>query len=613
MREGIPSFSRFAAIFLALVLVSVAACDAQDNQEVKIPQFVMNKSIKEDLFALLKQGADSARDILRPTITMPQVTPFPTMTSPGKIVIPTRPQTGQQTGTPVSTLRPTTLPSPVSTTPAASTPTPEVSPFTQATTIPPAGTQPPPGTGSWSGIGILAVLFLSACTGYFYLLHDSSRYKGLLPGAWWKPHSRVIAGLHAVLAAIFSVMALGTAIAFPGTFQATPGDPLLPLSIAAIAGFAAISSLGMAYFSLSGYVPRGVGSVHATVALAGTLLVPGLVFFYGGAGSNPLITAPFLSALVLAAIQAREGGLGVGEHGRSGPLSDTLLFEDEASARPGPDFPAALANRYFGAEFIHQGGIAYVFSAYRRSDGVQVAVKVPIRTDEQTGKSFLREMKVWEGLVHPGIVRIFSTNILPVPYVEMEYLPHSLAETPVPVSPSRSLEIIRKIGEALQYAHDRGVIHRDLKPENILVSPEGEPRIADWGLARDEKETPRTTLHGFSLSHAAPEQLDPGRFGRTTQQTDIYQLGIIWYWLVCGIQPFSAGSIAEAMRERLEGNVVPPSARSPGLASLDRVILRCLARDPSERYRDMRELLNDIVDLETGFGGNNGGAGNDSA
>jgi len=222
-------------------------------------------------------------------------------------------------------------------------------------------------------------------------------------------------------------------------------------------------------------------------------------------------------------------------------------------------------------------------------------------------------MKVWEGLVHPGIVRIYSANILPVPYVEMEYLPHSLADTPVPTSPAASLGIIRKIGEALLYAHDRGVIHRDLKPENILVTSGGEPRIADWGLARDEKGTFQTTLHGFSLSHAAPEQLDPGRFGTTTQQTDIYQLGIIWYWLVCGTQPFSAGSIAEATRERLEGEVVPPSARVPGIELLDPVILRCLARNPSERYRDMREFLKDILDLETRLGGKNGGAGTGNA
>jgi hypothetical protein len=461
-------------------------------------------------------------------------------------------------------------------------------------------------------MGVLAGLYLSACTGYIYLVHTSTRRRGMLPGAWWKPHSRLLAGSHAVLAAVFVMMALGLALLFLDAVRETP-NPLLLLSCAALAGFAALSSLGMAYFSLWGSVPRGVGTVHAAVALAGTLLVPGIAFLQGNAAPNPLGTVPFLSALVLAAIQAWEGGPGVGVPAGSAPIPDTLLFEDENSPRPGPDFPAALASRYYGARFIHQGGIAHVFSAYRRSDGVAVAVKVPIRTDDQTGKSFLREMKVWESLVHPGIVRIFSANILPVPFVEMEYLPRSLADTTVPVSPGESLSIIRKIGEALLYAHDRGVIHRDLKPENILVSSGGEPRIADWGLARDEKGTFQTTLHGFSLSHAAPEQLDPARFGLTTQQTDIYQLGIIWYWLVCGTQPFSAESIAEATRERLEGHVVPPSARIPGLEPLDRVILRCLARDPSERYRDMRELLNDILDLETRLGGEKGGAGNGSA
>lgn len=614
MSEGSSSFLRFTLIVFVLVLVSAGACHADNNKDIKIPQSLTNKSIKEDLFAFLKQGAESAQSILRPTMTMPQITPFPTVTAPGKGAIPTRPLTGQQTVTPPATLRPITTETSLPITPTATTPAPAATQLTQQTTISPGGTtQPSTGTVSWSGIGILAGLFLSACTGYVYLVHNSIRRRDSMPVAWWVRYSRIFAGFHAALAVVFVVMVLGIVLPFLDTARETPVDPLISLSSGAIAGFAAISSLVMSYFTLSGHLPRRVGTVHAAVALAGTLLIPALAFLQGSAGPDPLRIVPFLSGLVLAVVQAREGGLRFGVPPRNAPLPDTLLFEDENLPGPGPDFPAALSSRYYGARYIHHGGIAHVFSAYRRSDGVAVAVKIPIRTDEQTGKSFLREMKVWEGLVHPGIVRIYSANILPVPYVEMEYLPHSLADTPVPTSPAASLGIIRKIGEALLYAHDRGVIHRDLKPENILVTSGGEPRIADWGLARDEKGTFQTTLHGFSLSHAAPEQLDPGRFGTTTQQTDIYQLGIIWYWLVCGTQPFSAESIAEATRERLEGEVVPPSARVPGIELLDPVILRCLARNPSERYRDMREFLKDILDLETRLGGKNGGAGTGNA
>jgi len=417
----------------------------------------------------------------------------------------------------------------------------------------------------------------------------------------------VLAGSHAILAIVFAGAALGIfSLLLEGQ-----GDPVLVFPATALAGFAAISSLGMAYSSLSGRTPQKVGRVHGLVTLAGTLLIPILALPQGNEGPSLLVIAPFVSALALTAIQYSEHGPAVS--GEREPLPDTVLFEDNESSGPGPVFPAALASRYTGARFVQQGGIAQVFSAYRRSDGVQVAVKVPIRTDEQTGRSFLREMKVWESLVHPGIVRIFAANILPVPFVEMEYLPSSLADMPVPVSPGDSLWLIRKIGEALLYAHEQGVIHRDLKPENILLSPGGEPRIADWGLARDEKGTFQTTIHGFSLLHAAPEQLDPGRFGDTTQQTDIYQLGITWYWLACGKRPFSAGSIAEAMKERLEGDVVPPSAVIPGLEPLDPVILKCLARDPSDRYRDMRELLGDIKDLQNRFGGENGSTRDDNA
>jgi len=538
MREGSPRRWEGPLIFLLVVLlVSVTACHAQDNKETKVPPFIANGSLDEDLFTLLKQDTGSARDILRPTQAIPRLKPFPTVTAPKKIGVPTRSLPAVKTMAPATSSPATTRTIPPSMTTSGTIPSPTLTLSINATTAAASGGgQDHTGPGPWTGVALLSGLLLLAGIVYISLLRDSIRGRGHLPAAWWEPYSRVLAGSHAILAIVFAGAALGIfSLLLEGQ-----GDPVLVFPATALAGFAAISSLGMAYSSLSGRMLQKVGRVHGLVTLAGTLLIPILALSPGNDGPSLLVIAPFVSALVLTAIQYRDYGPAV--PGEREPLPDTVLFEDNESSGPGPVFPAALANRYTGARFVQQGGIAQVFSANRRSDGVQVAVKVPIRTDEQTGKSFLREMKVWESLVHPGIVRIFTANILPVPFVEMEYLPSSLADMPVPVSPGDSLRLIRKIGEALLYAHEQGVIHRDLKPENILLSPGGEPRIADWGLARDEKRTSQTTIHGFSLLHAAPEQLDPGRFGDTTQHTDIYQLGIIWYWLACGKRPFSAGT-----------------------------------------------------------------------
>ncbi len=593
---------------VVLLIVPVIACYAQAVPATVFPPLTINASSHQNLSPFIRQNPENSHSILKPAATLPVITPFPTVTAPRKIENPMPPMAGRRTVTPATPTPAPSLPVIPQTTSPRATITPAGTPFADNTTVPPGGGGgAPPRPETWPGTAFLAAVIISAGSATLIVLREISRRLYVPPGSWWTPHSRILAGSHAFLAAAFAGMA-GYFIANPESpvREVPAGDPWITLAVVALAGFALVSSAGMAYSTLVGKVSRPLAAAHALVALSGTLLALLHAILPGGSGPGFIAVVPFLSALGLTATQIHGKGMRVS--GKGDQLPDTLLFEEGESAPAGSLLPPALAGRYSGARFIHQGGIARVFSAVRKSDGIRVAVKVPIRTDEQTGKSFLREMKVWEDLVHPGIVRIYSANILPVPYVEMELFGASLADIAVPVSPRQSLEIVRKVAEALRYAHERGVIHRDLKPENILLSDDGNPRIADWGLARDEKVALQTTIHGFSIPCAAPEQLDPARFGKTTSQTDIYQLGIIWYWLVSGTYPFSSGSVADALRERLEGEIVPPSSRVPGLGDLDPVILRCLAREPSERYRDMRELLEEIRRLEKKLGGENGEA-----
>jgi len=223
-----------------------------------------------------------------------------------------------------------------------------------------------------------------------------------------------------------------------------------------------------------------------------------------------------------------------------------------------------------------------------------VAVKIAREADEQTGRSLLREMSVWQSLDHPSIVKVTAANILPVPYVEMEYLPGSLEAETVPMEPERAALLVEKVARGLAFAHERGVIHRDLKPANIMLNDKGEPKIADWGLSRNNALHDGNTLVGFSLSHAAPEQLDPGRFGRTDERTDIYQLGVIFYQLLTGSLPFPGASVAEITREILTGVLRLPSEFNPANLPLDPIVARCLSRDPRDRYMDVNALLRDL-------------------
>ena len=119
-----------------------------------------------------------------------------------------------------------------------------------------------------------------------------------------------------------------------------------------------------------------------------------------------------------------------------------------------------------------------------------VAVKVPVRFDEVTGTHFTRDIVFWQGLEHENIIRILSSNILPVPYIEMEYAPSSLAAISLPLPEEEAVRILLGIARGLAYAHEKGIVHRDIKPENILLTAEGIPRITDWGLGKAVSDHP---------------------------------------------------------------------------------------------------------------------------
>ena len=255
-------------------------------------------------------------------------------------------------------------------------------------------------------------------------------------------------------------------------------------------------------------------------------------------------------------------------------------------------FPRELEIKYTEIEYVGRGGIAWVFSARRKTDGQKVAVKIPISFDEMTGRSFLNEIKAWETLRHPNIVEVTAVNILPVPYVEMEFVPGSLEAIPKPVPVWKAVHIVKGIADALSYAHTHGFIHRDIKPHNILVTGDLVPKITDWGMSKVlAAEVKHSSIAGFSLSYAAPEQVSPSEFGRTDERTDIYQLGVVFYELVTGSIPFGGESIVEVGNAILRDTPVYPSEYNPDAAAVEKIILKCLEKDPAKRYQSAAEVL----------------------
>jgi len=255
-------------------------------------------------------------------------------------------------------------------------------------------------------------------------------------------------------------------------------------------------------------------------------------------------------------------------------------------------FPRELESKYTDISFVGRGGIAWVFSAYRKTDGVRVAVKIPISFDEVTGKCFLNEIAAWETLMHQNIVEVSAVNILPVPYVEMEFVPGSLEALEKPLPVWKAVRLISGVTEGLRYAHDHGFIHRDIKPHNVLLTDELVPKITDWGMSKVlAADVKKSSVAGFSLSYAAPEQVSPSEFGRTDERTDIYQLGVVFYELVTGSIPFGGESIVEVGNAILRDPPIPPSEYNPEAEAVEKIIIKCLEKDPAQRYQSAEELL----------------------
>jgi len=294
--------------------------------------------------------------------------------------------------------------------------------------------------------------------------------------------------------------------------------------------------------------------------------------------------------------EGRDPGAGTRTPATVTALPVTIAAGDPASpASPAPPmnaFPKELADKYTQVSPIGSGGFAMVYSAYRISDNQKVAVKIPIRSNERTGKSFLHEIKVWESMRHPNIVEVKATNILPVPYVEMEFVPMSLENMAKPVPVAQAARIIHGITEGIRYAHERRCIHRDIKPQNILLTDEMVPKITDWGISKVlEENNKKTTVAGFSLAYAAPEQIAPEKFGSTDERTDIFQIGAVFYELVTGMTPFDDESMMEMVSQITTDDPILPSDIDPDTAGVERIILTCLAKNKNERYQSAKELL----------------------
>jgi tRNA A-37 threonylcarbamoyl transferase component Bud32 len=276
-------------------------------------------------------------------------------------------------------------------------------------------------------------------------------------------------------------------------------------------------------------------------------------------------------------------------------LKTQTVFTDEPAAMPAPPAPAELAPHFPQLEILEclgRGGMGVVYKARQPQLERVVALKIlaPERvTDARFADRFLREARALAKLNHPNIVTIHDFGqtggyfYLLMEFVDGVNLRELLRGGRM--APREALAIVPAICEALQYAHDRGIIHRDIKPENILLDKEGKVKIADFGIARilrdpaaDETAAKDATNAAPGLTaesvlgtpkYMAPEQKENS--GEADHRADIYSLGVVFYEMLTGELPGK--------------NLEPPSRKVHIDVRLDEVVLRALERKPELRYQ----------------------------
>lgn len=286
--------------------------------------------------------------------------------------------------------------------------------------------------------------------------------------------------------------------------------------------------------------------------------------------------------------------------------------------------------RYRIVRLIGKGGTGEVYEAEDTAKSRPVAIKTVLRTllsSVKVGRRFQREFEFSQRISHPGVLRIHELlqvpvevsedgeeqRLLKVPCMVMELLTgETLADRLIrgdTVPPEEARPLVCQMAAALAAAHRAGIVHRDLKPDNVFLVPDGKLGtrvvLTDFGVARKAVESRRApgrrrsrddsdslTASNVLLgtpTYMAPEQLE---LEEAMPASDLYTLGLVIFEMLTGRQPFEADSAIEMVFKRVQED--PPSPRKylPGLdRRLEEVVLRCLKRDPNDRFDSPQEII----------------------
>jgi predicted Ser/Thr protein kinase len=301
------------------------------------------------------------------------------------------------------------------------------------------------------------------------------------------------------------------------------------------------------------------------------------------------LAADVPGSLCLACLGARES-----------PKRENVAETAPWSSRFAAPKPEDLA-RYFPQleilALLGQGGMGAVYKARQPTLDRLVAVKilpVEVAADPAFAERFTREARALARLNHPNIVGIHDFGQADgLYYFVMEFVDGVSLRQLVgrrEITPQQALALVPQMCEALQFAHDEGIVHRDIKPENILIDKRGRVKIADFGLAKllgrspDEATLTRVEQVMGTPLYMAPEQMQGSH--TVDHRADIYSLGVVFYEMLTGELPL--------------GRFAPPSQKAEVDIRLDEVVLRALEREPDRRYQHASDVKTDVESIASG-------------
>jgi tetratricopeptide (TPR) repeat protein/TolB-like protein/predicted Ser/Thr protein kinase len=273
-------------------------------------------------------------------------------------------------------------------------------------------------------------------------------------------------------------------------------------------------------------------------------------------------------------------------------------------------------SRYQILDEISRGGMGVVYRALDVRLNREVALKVlppELVADPDRRQRFVQEARAASSLEHPHIAVIHEIDEVDgVSFIAMELVRGDNLATLTargPLSASRALEIAGEVAEGLARAHEKGVVHRDLKPANVMLTEEGHAKIIDFGLAKlidalsgdsdgetiVRAETDPGMVMG-TVTYMSPEQ---ARGGKVDYRSDIFSFGILLHEMLTGRPPFRGNTGIDTMHAILHGPVpalpaLGPTVTAEATADVQRILEKCLAKDPADRYQGMRDIVVDL-------------------